>query len=421
MSVVKVVASNTIYQFIGKFVTMSCTILITGLLTRYYGSSGYGAYSLILSFPALFFIISDFGLNAVATKYLSVHEENINRFLGSISLLRILFSVILMVMASVAVLLLPYAPYIKVGIWISLVTILTTSIISSSNIGFQVKLRYDLASIASIIGTLLGFFLVLFLVLSRQNIIVIVLSVVTTEVLKAILSTYFLRKLGIKPIYVWDTKILYTLIISAIPLGLMFVFSQINFKADSILLSLLSLPKAMGNTNVQAVGIYSLPYKVFEVSLIVPTFFMNSFYPIMVRSYSEGKKKLLQVFGKAFLVLFGLGILCSILGFVFAKPIVEILGGREFTQSVAVLKILLGFTFIFYLTQPLAWLLVTLGEQKYLPFIYLIASAINVTLNLLFIPKYSFMASSHITWISELVILILLTLTALHLIRRKAW
>src|SRR3990167_9209533 len=118
MSIAKIVASNTFYQFVGKFVKMLGTILVTGLLTRYYGSSGYGAYSLILSFPALFFIISDFGLNAVATKHLSVNEENINRFLGSISLLRILFSIILMIMASVAVLILPYAPYIKVGIWI---------------------------------------------------------------------------------------------------------------------------------------------------------------------------------------------------------------------------------------------------------------------------------------------------------------
>lgn len=420
MSTAKVVASNTAYQFIGKFVTMACAILITGLLTRYYGSSGYGAYSLIISFPALFFIISDFGLNAVATRHLSVHEENINRYLGSISLLRILFSVILMIVASTVVLILPYPSYVKVGIWISLITILTTSIISSSNIGFQVKLRYDLASMASVIGTLTGFFLVLFLVLNRQNIIVIVIAIVLTEVLKSVLSLYFLRKLGIKPNYVWDTKILYSLIISAIPLGLMFVFSQINFKADSILLSLLALPKAFGNTNIQAVGIYGLPYKVFEVSLIVPTYLMNSFYPIMVRDHAISQKKLLQVFSKPFFLLLGLGVLCALLSVIFAKPIIEALGGEGFSQSVQILKILLGFSFVFYLTQPLAWLIVTLGEQKYLPLIYFIASIVNVALNVLFIPRYSFIASAHITWISESVILILLTLTALRLLRRKA-
>jgi O-antigen/teichoic acid export membrane protein len=73
----------------------------------------------------------------------------------------------------------------------------------------------------------------------------------------------------------------------------------------------------------------------------------------------------------------------------------------------------------YYLTQPISWLIVTLGKQKYLPWIYLVSAVFNVTANYLFIPQYSFYASAIITHLSEFLILILLTIAALRAWRLK--
>jgi len=64
----KKIASNTIFQIVGKVVSMSITVLATVIITRYYGREGYGQFSLMQTWPALFFIIVDFGLNAIATR-----------------------------------------------------------------------------------------------------------------------------------------------------------------------------------------------------------------------------------------------------------------------------------------------------------------------------------------------------------------
>jgi O-antigen/teichoic acid export membrane protein len=71
---------------------------------------------------------------------------------------------------------------------------------------------------------------------------------------------------------------------------------------------------------------------------------------------------------------------------------------------------------LYYLSQPVAWLLVTLNQQNKLPVIYLIGAIFNVSANYILIPRYSFLASSVITHASEFLVLCMLVLTAV-----KAW
>ena len=43
------IAKNTIYQMVGKFISMSITMLAVVIVTRSYGREGYGAFSLMQS------------------------------------------------------------------------------------------------------------------------------------------------------------------------------------------------------------------------------------------------------------------------------------------------------------------------------------------------------------------------------------
>lgn len=408
--------SNTVYQLVGKVVTMVITMVATFLITRFYGLDGYGSFNLMLSFPALFFIIADFGFNAIATRDLAVADEKAGRYLGNIIILRTAISFILIMIASVILAFLPYNVVIKAGIIIGLFTIFTSSLYSTANIGFQIKLRYDLSNIANALGSIITIGIVLAMVFTRQSILFAAVAYVLSGFFTILLSFYFLKRLGIRLDFTLDEKLCKNLLLTSLPLGLMFVFSQINFKADSVLLSFRPLPESFGYNNIQTVGIYGLPYKLFEVALVVPTFFMNSVYPVMVRRYSESKEKLLDTFKKSIVFLVVSGIACGIFGLLFSDLIIKLLGSGRFSDSVLVLKILLGTITIFYLTQPVSWLIVTLGGQKHLPYIYLVAAVANITLNFIFIPKYSFIASAHITWITELFILVMLIFTA-----RKVW
>jgi O-antigen/teichoic acid export membrane protein len=231
-----------------------------------------------------------------------------------------------------------------------------------------------------------------------------------------IINAQLVKRLGYKSPLKIDTKIAKSILKGSLPLGLMFVFSQINFKADAVLISLLKLPASIGLNNIESVAIYSLPYKIFEVALVLPTFFMNATYPIFVKKFQEGQRELAVLFKKTLGYLLALGLIVSTTAYVASPLVVRLLGGQEFDRSVEILKILSVGLFIFFLTQPVSYLIVTLDKQRYLPIIYLVSAIFNVSANLIFIPKYSFYASAYITWISEGLILIVLTFFAV-----KSW
>ncbi len=410
------VASNTVYQIIGKLISMSITMLAVVIITRSYGRDGYGAFSLMQSWPALFFVIVDFGINAIAAKDVTEDWSKAGKYLGNILIIRLLFSLFLILVISLSLNFFPYTPDLRNGIRLGLFLLITQSLFSTTNIFFQAKLRYDYSTISYIGGYVLILILVLIFSYLRLSVTWVNFSYVIGGLLTFILSLYFVSKMGIKPDFSLDKKIWKYLISSALPIGIMFVFSQMSFKEDALMLSFLKLPPSYGLNNTESVAVYALPYKVFEVMLVVPTFFMNSVYPVLVNHMIEGEQKLKKTFTRAIYFLIGSGLAIGLLGIVFSSLAMKILGGEEFYQSTGVLNILSGGLFIFYLTSPISWLIVTLGYQKYLPWIYFVSFSFNLIMNFIFIPKYSFYAASWITVLSELIVLILLIIFA-----RKSW
>jgi len=413
------IASNTIYQVVGKVVSMSVTILATILVVKAYGRESYGEFNLMQTFPALFFVIVDFGLNAIATRELAGDWSKAEKYLGNILLLRTGLALLVMLITAVSLIFFPYSPSLKLGIYLSLFLILTQALYATTNIIFQVRLRYDLSTIGYITGSVLILGLILLVSNLKMPVMWVSFSYVLGGLATFIINIFFIKRLGLKIRFNYDKKLAKYLFQQTLPLGLMFIFSQINFKVDSIFISILDLPEKYGLNNTESVAVYGLPYKIFEVSLVIPTFFMNAAYPIFVRHMLESKERLKETFFRVLVVLLTGGIIFGVLGILLAPFAIRLLGGDSFVQSVLVLRILVGGLVLFYVTQPISWLIVTLGGQKYLPVIYLISAIFNVSSNLLVIPFYSFYGSSVITLASEMIILILLTFFVLKVWRLK--
>ncbi|HLB60886.1 MAG TPA: hypothetical protein VJL83_04760, partial [Patescibacteria group bacterium] len=65
MSLPLKIAGNTLVQLIGKFVTAGITFLITLVIARTYGVVGYGDFTKMTAYASLFYLLVDFGMNAV--------------------------------------------------------------------------------------------------------------------------------------------------------------------------------------------------------------------------------------------------------------------------------------------------------------------------------------------------------------------
>ena len=153
-SALRSIASNTIFQLGSKVITMTITFGLTYLISKTYGSYGYGLFTLFQSFPAVFYVISDFGLNAIGAREISKNFKEINKIFNNILAIRVFISMVLIVISIIVSLFLYEDPNLRFGLALGSLIIIAQSLVATSNIIFQIKMRYDLSSITNVISYL---------------------------------------------------------------------------------------------------------------------------------------------------------------------------------------------------------------------------------------------------------------------------
>ena len=389
--------SNTIYQTIGKVATLATTIVVTMLVTRKYGAQGYGQLSIILTFPALFFIVADFGMNAIVAGEIAKDASKTNRLFNNLLTLRSVFAALLALLGILVLQFFPYPRDVKLAAMIILPTVITFSIYTSTNALYQANSAYNRSMVGPVARSAAVLLAVLILMSRNVSAVGLTCAFIFGDLFLGGVSLLLVRKFAGKVRLAWDKETIKYILLASLPLGLAAITNPIIGKADTLILSILKTEAD--------VGYYNLAYKVFEVALVVPVFFVNAAYPYMVRHYSESKEKLLATSKKLFVVLLGMGLAALLLVWVAAPLIVMLLGGNGFEASILPLRILsLSFP-IFYLTNLFLWYLITIGKRRPIPSIYWCAVILNISANLIIIPRFNFIGAAVVNGLTELFVL----------------
>lgn len=390
---VKKISQQILYQLIGKVISVSSTIIILGLITRRYGEEGTGVFTLALTYLAMFMLLSDFGFNAHVLRQIRNSKHEIRNEWRKLLGTRIVWAVILMV---ISISLLPFLPLggdqFKQLVILGSPIIFGSAIFVSTNLIFQSKLRYDLSVTASSAGVLANLFLVSIFVYFDLPIFYLIISQLLNWILVVCLVLYFSRKLTVSVTPLWDWIFSRKLLFSTWPIAATLALNVVYFRADAFLVAFYK--------GVADAGIYNVAYSVFQSAIVLPTFIMNAYYPMLLKSFKGIRLVALGLF-----LLAGLG---TVLTLMLAPFLTNILTGGGFPGSSQSLQILsLGFP-AYFLSALLMWILISQGKYKTLLIIYMFGLIINLALNFIFIPQYAFYAASWITVVSEYLILALL-------------
>lgn len=393
MNVLNSVIKQTTWQILGKIITSLSTIIILGVITRKFHEAGTGIFTLSLTYLGIFSLLADFGLNAHVLRQSNFEW---NKLFGT----RIIWSLFLIVLS---ILILPFLPFTSEEIYKSILFgslgILGSSIFITCNLIFQAKLRYDLSVFSSSIGIIIGFLFYLWFADNNYPIFFLLIAQSISWILIAVFSLIFVRKFLPTLLPKFDFKYIKTLFGDTWMIAATLALNVIYFRVDSFLLAFFK--------GISDVGIYNVAFQVFQSALVLPTFVMNAYYPLMLKSLSK-----VRYVGTG---LFILSLIATIFTWIFAPFAIGILTGGSFGGSILSLQILsLGFP-AFFVSALLMWYLVTKGMYKQMLGIYLFGLLVNLILNFIFIPKYSYIASSWITVLSEYLIL---TLQAVVLSRK---
>lgn len=399
------VASNTVSQMIGRLVS---TVMMTGvslLIAQRFGPRGYGDFVKITTFVGFFYLFADFGLNAVYIQDV-VHTVRAfgdikawRRLLG----LRIVVSFFLVCTAFIILLFLPhgkeqgYTPIVRFGILLLIPAIIAQAITTTTNALFQQKLRYDLSMIAQNAGSVSMMVLAAVLVwLTRINGAYLgVLSIGLGSFVTAVIALRLVRQqhVGISPVF--QVRSMIHDIMSAFPLGMTLILNLVYFHSDSVVLT---LTRSTGE-----VGIYGLAYKVFELPLVFPLFFMNAVYPLLLQA-GHKRKNSNMMFWRSFIILLVSSVVTTV-GLWISAPLLTFVR-PDFAESIAPLRVLILGLPVFFVSSLFMWVLIAQRKQWRLLAIHGVAMAVNMTLNIMYIPKYGYMAAAWITTFSELCVLL---------------
>jgi O-antigen/teichoic acid export membrane protein len=399
-------------QVLTRFISAFSTLLVTILLARNYGAAGYGNFTKMSVYVSIFYLLIDFGMNAVVLKKVHEEKEQKESFFSSLFILRLALSLFFMFLALSILSFLPYdswqeqgfSPLVKMGIIILIPTILTQGLITSFNAVFQNELRYEQSTLSILVGSFATLIVVYYLSQTGAPLPLTVSAFVVGGIVSAF-SAYLLSKKFLKfstRIFQTNRRAMKQVFFASFPLGITLLFNTIHFRADIFILT--------ATRSTQDVGIYGLATKFFEFPLAIPTFFMNAVYPLFLKSlYEEKKKNWQRMIYESALFLVSLSLLIIIGCYFLAPFLVHV--KEEFVASILPFRILIFTLPLFFLSSLFMWMLIAQGKTWKLVWIYGLAMCVNVILNIVFIPRFGYNAAAITTGISEGVVLFLLGLS----------
>jgi len=393
------IAINTLSQLANRLLVILISLATTAFLTRVLGSSGYGNYIFVTSFVFVFIGLSDFGTTTIAVRETSLDRKKAVTLFGNVLGLRLLLSSVLFVLLNILIFFLPQFSGLKQASFIASVMVFFLTLRTTAQAVLQTYLHLDIASLPEGLASL--FFLGLLIVFNifRGSISLPLLMVFwsLSALVSSVVGLSFSAKyLKIRPLF--QKEVIKSLLRESSPLGVyLLVYAVYDRGIDSFILKTFKTSRD--------IGYYGLAYKIHGNLILGAAFLMNSLFPLISR-LKTNLSSLRQTFERTFTLLFLSGLVVLIFGFFLSPLVIFILAGPNFAPSIAALRILLLATAVSYLNHLTGYLLIALGEQKKLLSYSLMAFFLNLFLNLIFIPQFSFLAAAWVTVLTELSLLL---------------
>jgi O-antigen/teichoic acid export membrane protein len=190
----------------------------------------------------------------------------------------------------------------------------------------------------------------------------------------------YILKLGmIKPDFDW--LFLKPTINAALPFFLSALVDTIAFKVDIVMLS------SMKGDIV--VGWYSAAYRLLEVMMFVPGTFGGSIYPVFSKFYVSSHESFKLAYKKSFEYLCIIALPVSVGTTILADKIISIIYADNYEPSINVLRILIWTVPVIFLSYFMGTMLASINKQELAAKINFFNMLLNISANLILIPRYS--------------------------------
>ena len=299
MSSVRRFTKNTILLFSGRVCGYGLFFLFSIYTARYLGVAGFGVFSFALAFCNLFGMLGDLGVRKVITRDLARDTSQSHSYVAKIITLRIILAAVALIATVALINALRYPNSTKIIVYIFAVAV---GLKCFSNMFFAIfqaheKMQFESVGLIIFNGLLLGgAFLVIYLNYGLKSFALVYLL---GSVVILLYSGISYSALVSVPKISFDLSFVKAKLNDALPFGLIGISEMVYQWSDSLMLSMMIGDKA--------VGWYSVAYRLFHVTLLLPSVCGAIVFPMMSRFYVSSSESLRFVHERYFRHLAALG------------------------------------------------------------------------------------------------------------------
>ena len=397
MNTVKRLVKNTGAVLLAEVAAPASSLILVLFVARSLGASGLGQFSIAISLFFIFQTISSLGFSHLITREVARDRSKAGKYLINASFIGFFFSALMAGAMSLAGYLLDYPADIVLAIIIlsfSLIPAALSLVCQSICRAFE-KLEY--VSIPAITGDLFKVFLGLVVLFKGYGLVELMVVILGSHLLILFISLYLvLRCIGKQPVSI-DFGFCKWIVTTTPTFAFIFVFATIYWNVDILMLS-----KLKGPTEV---GFYSAGYKLMNVWKIIPLGYLMALQPLISRFFESSLEKFKIACTKSIQYLFIVMLPIAVGSTLLSDDLILLFFGQSFLASANVLSILIWTLVPYSINITIAHALIASNNQKVNLRSLLISMICNITLNLLLIPRLSFLGAAIATLISICIFL----------------
>ena len=367
-------------------------------LVRVLGPEKYGLVSFASAFAAYFTILTDYGFNLSATQEISINRNDTNRIaeiFSSVFTLKILFFCLSSLIFFVVIFLVPQFHEHLLLFFVSFFSVLGTALFPLWFYQGIEKMNYILVITVSVrvIITVL-----IFIFIQNENDYVKLATLNTTAqfviglfglmiVLKKFQINYFIPKVALLK---EQLKAGWNLFLSTVWINL--------YTTSNVFILGLFAP-------ANVVGYFAAADKIRMAFQGILSPMSQSVFPYINKLLSESYESFLNFNKKLFKIALTVGMIISIILFLFAVPLVNLVLGKDYQSSILVLKIIAWLPLVIFLSNVLGiQTMLPLNKQKSFAIILFFAAVINLILSFILVPKYFEIGTSISVLVTEIFV-----------------
>ncbi len=389
MSSAKKIAKNTGFLFAAEIADKLLSFFLVVVITRYLGDVGFGVYSFAFAFVGIFSILSNLGLATFMIREIAKDKSRTEKFVNNIVTLKFLLDIPLFALVILTAIMWERFSSIVPIIGLVVIHELINSVILMVKAMFNAHEKMGYILLTTSIERIFSFLLSFFILYLGYGIQVLIIALIISKLI-TLTTCYIVSKrkfITIKPSL--DLKFLWYSIKNSLPFWFTLLFYRVYTSTDTIMLSAMK--------DFAVTGWYSAASKITAALSFLPNVIIDSVFPAMSRFHETSKESLNKLFEKTFYYLFTIAFPLALGISLLANRFIYFIYKEQFIKSGVILQILIWSVLFFFINQSLGHLLNAINKQKYFTISNGVCAIVNVMLNFILIPKFSYIGAATAT------------------------